>query len=779
MKTPSSSPSVPHGDDPWRVTEDRFQPERSAYFASLFTIGNGRFGTRGTPEETAADAGWDGGYPATYLAGFFDSRPGESPEIANGPHWLPLRVEADGEPIAPGGPGRLLAYERTLDLKRAVLTRSFRIAGSRGRIFSVKVERFAALSGSWVTPIRLELEVAGGEAEIRWSAGIDGDTRNEGYPHYVPVTAHASVDEGLFLRLETRETKKTVSVASHVGVRVGTRTRPVEAAEARGAGVRQSGRVNLAPGRKLILTKWTAWATSPEGIVDFDGEARARLAAARSAGWRKVLGAHEKAWTKFWDEADVEVEGDPFLQKALRFSLYHLRIAIPEGDPRISIAAKTLSGPGYAGRVFWDTELFILPFFDWVFPGMGRQLLMYRYLGLPGARRKARSLNCEGAAFPWESADTGDEACPVWLGSRDPEHRIPCRNGVQQLHVTGDVAAAWDRHVRITGDRDLLFGPGAEILYETARFWATRATHVPARGRYEIRDVVGPDEYHEGVANNFYTNSLARWNIRRALTVLEDLRREDPMRFAECAGRTGMDAKDLWHLRHVADRILVRGPDRTGLIEQFDGYFDLENVTSREAWEKKHRGEPFWARVQGTQFLKQPDVVMYHWLFPDEYPRRVVARNFDYYLKRTIHGSSLSLCIHAIQAAQLGRRREGLHLLRRAAGIDLADEMGNSNGGIHAAAAGGVWMGLVLGLAGIREGDDALRLNPALPAPVTGIRFGIRWRGIPLRVEVRRDRWRVAAGAAPGRRPPEIRVETRGRIRTLAAGGEIGGRLKN
>ena len=768
-------PAAPHGDDPWRVVETACDPERLATFASLFTIGNGWFGTRGTFEETPTDAGYDRGLPATYLAGFFDARPGESPEIANGPHWLPLRFEVDGHLLSPlDSDVEILAYERVLDLRVAILRRTLRLAILGGRVAHLIFERFASLAQPWLSAIRATLRIDGGDAGVDWSAALDGDTENDGYPHYIPVHVEAGERAPLFLRLETRQSKRTVSAASVVDARVGTRRLRAAESGVRGARAEVRGRVRLTAGRTLEVVKWVAWATSAEGIEDFDGEAVRRLAEARKTGWAKALRAHTRAWERFWDEADVVVEGDPFLQKAVRFSLYHLRIAVPENDCRVSIAAKTLSGPGYSGRVFWDTELFILPFFDWVMPDLARQLLMYRYVGLAGARRKAASLNCEGAAYPWEAADTGDEACPVWLGSRDPAHRGACRNGVQQVHVTGDVVYAWHRHARITGDRALLHGPGAEILYETARFWASRATDVPARGRYEIRDVVGPDEFHEGVANNFYTNALARWNIARALVLTEELRATDPRRFFALFGQAGGDAKDLWMLRHVRDRIWIPPADRTGLIEQFDGYFGLEHAPSLRAWERRHSGESFWGRHQATQFLKQPDVVMYQWLFPEQFSSESIARNFDYYLKRTLHGSSLSLCIHAIQGAQLGRPIEGLELLRRAAGIDLCDRMGNAGAGIHAAAAGGVWMGLVLGLAGVRESEEALCLRPALPPSVRRLSFRVRWRGTPLAVEVGDGRWRVEPLRT---RHAPLRLSVAGRVHRIEGEKPAWGRL--
>ncbi|MGI8809979.1 MAG: glycoside hydrolase family 65 protein, partial [Acidimicrobiales bacterium] len=463
--------------------------------------------------------------------------------------------------------------------------------------------------------------------------------------------------------------------------------------------------------------------------VDRDGPAHDALSRAEAQGPAELLARHRRAWRERWLDADVVVDGDAGAQRDLRFALYHLMIAgDPESD-RASIGARSLSGPGYRGHVFWDTEIFLLPFFIWTHPATARALLAYRHRTLPAARDKAARLGYEGALFAWESADTGEETTPefVWLPDGT---RLTILTGIQEHHIAADVAWAVWQYWQVTGDDGFAEDMGAEIVFETARFWASRT--VPGDdGCLHIREVIGPDEYHEGVDDNAYTNVMARWNLRAADALCA--------RFPDVAARLGVTDADRSRWLDVAGDLAVPFDPATGLYEQFEGFFALENIRSVDLAPRPFTGEMVVGvdHLRRTQVVKQADVLMLGLLLPDEVDPHVQAANYRYYEPRTSHGSSLSPAIHALVAARVGDLDDALAYFELAGGVDLDNRMGNAADGVHIATMGGLWQAAVFGFGGVRADGDAVRIDPCLPPEWNGLTFPIRWRGTRLSVDVR------------------------------------------
>jgi len=465
--------------------------------------------------------------------------------------------------------------------------------------------------------------------------------------------------------------------------------------------------------------------------VDRDGPAHDALTRAEAQGPAELRARHRRAWRERWLDADVVVEGDGQAQRDLRFALYHLIIAgDPESD-RASIGARSLSGPGYRGHVFWDTEIFCLPFFIWTHPTTARALLAYRHRTLPAARDKAVQLGYEGALYAWESADTGEETTPefVWLPDGT---RLTILTGVQEHHISADVAWAVWQYWQVTGDDGFVEEMGAEIVMETARFWASRAD-VGDDGRHHIRMVIGPDEYHEGVDDNAYTNVMARWNLRAADALCD--------RFPEAAARLGVTTAERGRWEAVAAGLIGMFDPDTKLYEQFEGFFDLENIRSVDLAPRPFTGEMVVGveRLRTTQVVKQADVLMLGLLLPEEVDSEVQAVNYRYYEPRTSHGSSLSPAIHALVAARVGDLDDALAYFHLAGGVDLDNRMGNAADGVHIATMGGLWQAAVFGFGGVRADGDAVRIDPRIPPSWPGLIFPVRWRGTRISVEVRPD----------------------------------------
>jgi trehalose/maltose hydrolase-like predicted phosphorylase len=454
-----------------------------------------------------------------------------------------------------------------------------------------------------------------------------------------------------------------------------------------------------------------------------------------------VLQAHAAAWGQRWLASDLEIEGDEVAQRAVRFAVYHLNSAANPEDPHVSISARGLTGEAYLGHVFWDTEIFLLPFYSLTWPEAARALLRYRSHTLAGARAKAARLGYRGALYAWESADTGEEATPEYAYGPDG-HLIPIRCGSQEQHISADVAYAVWQYWLATEDVPFLLEAGAEILLETARFWASRAT-LEDDGQYHLRGVIGPDEYHEQVDDNAFTNVMAAWNLERGLAVADLLRTRWPEHWLALKERLGLAEAELRQWPTVAAGLCVPMDARSGVLEQFAGYFGLDQIDLMQFEPRRVPMDVVLGpeRTRTSQVLKQADVVMLLALLPERFAPAIQATNFGYYEPRCGHGSSLSRSVHALVAARVGQMDLAMRYFREAAVIDLEDTTRTGGGGVHMAALGGLWQAVVLGFAGLRLQPEGISLDPVLPPSWESLAFRVQWRGRRLRVHI--------AGGAP------------------------------
>jgi kojibiose phosphorylase len=403
-----------------------------------------------------------------------------------------------------------------------------------------------------------------------------------------------------------------------------------------------------------------------------------------------------------------------------------------ENDPTVNVGAKGLHGDFYKGQTFWDSEIYLLPFFAYTWPAVARNFVMYRYLMLDGARENAAESGYRGAMYPWNSADTGEEESNRWALDIRSGEVIPWYPE-REIHIVGAVAYGVHEYCRITQDMDFLLNYGAEILFETARFWASRLEYDDARG---------PDEFHLHVDNNFYTNYLAGWNMRRALELAGMMKQDHPTFYAEVAAKIGLSDREfeLWHeIQHK----IAYPSGSTGLIEQFDGYFDLEDYVIEEYDE---HNVPIWpegvdpAEYRKTQLTKQPDVVMVQLLLPEEFDEETKRINYEYYEQRTMQLSSLSSSSSALAGLRLGYDERAYEGFLRTAEVDLADNLGNAELGIHIAAAGGAWQVAILGFAGMGvDGEGDLRFEPRLPEHWDSLTFKVVWQDSLLGVRIEGD----------------------------------------
>lgn len=450
-------------------------------------------------------------------------------------------------------------------------------------------------------------------------------------------------------------------------------------------------------------------------------QAEEDLVRAWQIGPRRLLAEQRRTWGDRWGTADVEISGDGDLTRAVRFALFQL-VCAADDRGEAAVGPRGLTGPAYAGHVMWDADIFVLPFLAATHVPSARAMLEYRIRRLPAARRAARALGRKGVRFPWESAADGTDVTPSF-GVDETGREVPILSGPLEEHITADVAwAAW-RLATWGGDWGFLDGPGRALVVDTARYWASRV-RVDGQGSGHIDAVIGPDEYHEDVDDNAFTNNLAAWNLRRA---------------AELVGRRPGrgEHEEAYHWLEVADRLVTGFDERTSLYEQFAGFQRLEPVTAASLGRVPFAGDLVLGRgrTARSQLLKQADVLMLHHMVPEAVVPGSLAPNLDHYLPRTCHGSTLSPSVHAAVLARAGRTEEARRMLELAARIDLDDLTGTTASGLHLANSGGIWQALVHGFAGLRitGPDDAeLTIEPRVPADWGELRIRLRWHGTAL-----------------------------------------------
>jgi kojibiose phosphorylase len=458
--------------------------------------------------------------------------------------------------------------------------------------------------------------------------------------------------------------------------------------------------------------------------------------------WDTELEAHRKLWKEDWQRSDVVIEGDDKAQLAMRASIYHLLIVGPRHSERVNIGAKTLSGQGYRGHAFWDTEIFMLPFFIYTNPGIARNLLSYRFHNLPGAMEKAAKNGFEGAQYPWESAADGREVTPVWVPShKDPTQLVRIWCGDIEIHISSDIAYAVLQYWNASADACFLIDRGAEIVLQTARFWASRLEWVEEEQRYEISNVIGPDENHDRIDNNAYTNYMVRWHLQTAAQLFAWLKEKDQAKFAALKERLALSEEIVADWVKKSHQIFLAFDEKTGMIEQFDGYFGLKTLDMRDFAGRTDsiQGILGVEETAQTQTLKQPDVLMLMYLHPELFDLEIQKCNFDYYTPRTDleYGSSLGPSIQAIMATRLGYMQNAYENFMRAAQADLKDVRGNAGDGIHGASAGGLWQAAVFGFAGLKIAEDGWTLEPRLPQGWKRLAFKFWYRGKEECVDIR------------------------------------------
>ncbi|MDR1669460.1 MAG: glycoside hydrolase family 65 protein [Oscillospiraceae bacterium] len=711
--------------DIWTFTQDGYREEDIVTNGNRFLVGNGYMGFRGTMDEWGRRQ-----MAAVCLAGVYDQNGDRWREPVNAPNGLFARLTVNGADMALGAE-KPLEHRQTIDFRRGVHKRDTLFEPVR-----IQSERFASMAEPHLLRSRLTLTFRQ-DAEAELLCGIDTDLWDINGPHLFDYTYKTSP----FLLTEARTGELNIPVAAAQNASADFPCE--ETREAAETGVFRRLRFNAAAGQTYTITLAACVFTGLDGPNP--GE-RAQALCGQTRGFAEDLTAHEAAWEAVWSASAVELHGGGGeAARSLNASLYHLHSIAPRHAQSLSVPARGLSGQTYKGAVFWDSEIFLFPVFVHTEPELAKTLLRYRIDTLPGALRKAAEYGYRGAFYPWESQEGGAEGCTDYNVTDVFTHR-PVRTYFRdkQIHISGDIAYALWKYYEITGDDSLMREGGAEVILQCARFYLSRAHRRADCDKTELLDVIGPDEYHERVNNNAFTNQMAAHCMSCAIALAD----ADTDFARALIQKLDYDA-DLALLREIEPKlrpVFAEG----ALIEQFDGYFSLEDASLAAVRSRVLDEREYWGTNHGvaahTQIIKQADVVALTALFPSLFSDQTVERNWRYYEPRTEHGSSLSACMYALTACRFRRPDLAWEHFVKTASIDLSG--GGKHwageiyiGGTHPAANGGAWMIAALGFAGLSVRNGEITLNPCLPEQIETLRFPVCARGKRVTVTVTRQGW--------------------------------------
>lgn len=715
-------------EEGWLVREETFQPEFARKFESILCQGNGYMGVRAATEED-----YEKTTRYTLVAGTFDKMEQKNTtELPNSADTTAVRVCADGVELALRG-DNFCRYTRFLNLYNGVLTRTFAWEPRRGVRLEVRSERFVSACARHVLGQKITVTVLEGKTLLEIRTGIRGGPRC-GEPHFLDMMCRR---EGDLLQYAETTRESGITFVTSAWVTATLDGSPVSAVPEVGKSEILAGfSGSLTAGQSVTVEKLCRIATTRDkDFVCPAGDARevllqrekAQMALLKQTGYRTALADSAAYWEKLWQQRDISINGDTQAdQLAFRFAVYHLTSMAPLHDNRMNIGAKGLSGKGYMGHTFWDTEIYMLPYFVWEDPEGARSLLEYRYLCLDSARENARKNGFLGAKYPWEAAWIHDEeTCPE-------DHFAKL-----EYHVTADVAYGVHYYYQVTHDMDFMRRCGCEILFETAQFWYSRLEYNRERDCYEIRDVIGPDEFTHHANNNAFTNYLAHLNLTLAVAWQARLREEYPQDYARLNQKLDLEGRTAaWQAR--ADKLVLPKADPQNILPQDDDYMTLPEIdlTIYRTGERKLRKDYPYPTYTRLKVSKQADVMNLFLLREELFPQAVKQASLAYYEPLCVHESSLSLCAYSMLAADCEAYDEAYRLFERAGAIDLGPNMKSSDDGIHAASLGGLWQCCVLGFCGIRLCGEQLRILPHLPKKWDSAAAKIHWRGAWLEVTV-------------------------------------------
>lgn len=728
----------------WSIIEEGFNPDRVEASESLFSLGNGAMGQRANFEETYSGASLQGSYIAgvyypdkTKVGWWKNGYPEYFAKVLNAPNWIGINIFIDGEPVDLYSCKEVNHFRRELNMEEGWYRREFEAKLNNESVVSIKVTRFLSLERDELGVINYEVQMIDKAAEIVFEPYLDGGISN----------ADANWDEKFWKALDTKTDgyqgfvfSKTLKTEFHTCTfmetqvwKNGKKITPEFDKVIEKEKVSFRYRMEAKKGEKISLQKYGGYVTdmNHEATTLFSA-AKAVLAKATAIGYEKLLEEQKTAWKKIWEMADISIEGDIKAQQGIRFNIFQLNQTYLGKDARLNIGPKGFTGEKYGGSTYWDTEAYCLPFYMATKDQQAaRNLLIYRYNQLDKAIENAEKLGFKnGAALYPMVTMNGEESHNEWEIT------------FEEIHRNGAMVIAIRNYVNYTGDYAYIPEKGLETMIAIARFWAQRVNFSQQKKKYVILGVTGPNEYENNVHNNWYTNYLAKWCLEYCLENLERVKKDFPEDYKKICSKTAFQQNEAPEWQNLAENIYLPFSETHQLFLQQDGFLDKEIVPVSELpqSERPINQKWSWDRILRSCYIKQADVLQGFYFFETEFSQDELQRHFDFYEPITVHESSLSPCVHSIQAAKLGRPQQAYELYLRTSRLDLDDYNHEVHEGCHITSMAGTWLSIVEGFGGMRIVDGKLTFNPSIPKQWEAFSFKLNFRGSLLKIMVKKDK---------------------------------------
>ena len=714
--------------DPWQIIEENWSRERNLVSESVFSLGNEHMGVRGYAEEginaeTLQGSYFNGIYEEADLNRSYKGIITKTHFMVNSVDWLYAEIHADDE-LLDIASCDIENFRRVLDMRDGTLKRIFDWRTKSGPVVHLEFIRFLSMDSPGTAYQKINFSVSGGDVSLTVVIANNFNT-SHGWnkKNYWDMTRREWFTSGAAIQGKTIRTGQQVfsgfSFRTNIDVQCGKKVAEKFA------------------GFEIILALKNGESAWIEKCV-YNHISKERDGAGDSV-WIKgceimkddpvdfdtALEKQRKYWDTFWKNADIKIEGDPLNQQGIRFCIFQMQQTYNGYDPTNNIGAKGLTGEAYNGHAFWDTETYCLPFYLFSNPQAARNLLSFRYATLDAARDRARQLDCEGACYPIATLN-GEEACSLW------------QHASLQFQPSTAVAYGIRHYVNLCQDTEFLYEQGAVMLVEISRFLASRGSWNNDGTGFGFYAVMGPDEFHMMVNHNCYTNFMAKKTFEYTEQVLQTMEKEQPKKFAVFCKKLKLSQNERMNFVLCADKMIILFDEKTKIFEQHEGYYTLPRMEISKIPVTDFPLYHNWSydRIYRTSMIKQPDVLMFLFLYNQEFSRDIKKANYDYYEPNTIHESSLSPSIHSIFASELGKHSEAFRFFGFATRMDLDNYNRNTVEGLHTTSIAAAWMNIVYGFAGLRSDGNYLSLNPVLPEKWTGYEFGILYRNAHIRISV-------------------------------------------
>lgn len=727
----------------WKVIEKGFDPKNNRVSESLFSIGNGHTGQRANFEERYSGDSLQGNYLAgvyypdkTRVGWWKNGYPEYFAKILNAANWIGIHLEIEGEELDLAT-AQIHEFRRELDMRTAMLTRSFVASLPSGKKVEVVAKRFLSMKNQEIGAIRYQLKGLNFSSPIKVTSFIDGDVMNE----------DSNYDEKFWLEIEKQtegqhaylcmQTKKTGFYA--VNRQFTEISINGQVLEQKPETIRKEKYVasvfefDLEKGQELVIEKFATISSSLHvAEKEMPEQTMAVIEEARKKGFDNLFIEHCLVWEEKWETSDIQIKGDVAAQQGIRFNIFHLMQTYTGDDERLNVGPKGFTGEKYGGVTYWDTEAYCLPFFLGTAPEkVAKNLLMYRYKHLEKAIENAEKLGFKNSAALYPMVTINGEEC-------HNEWEIT----FEEIHRNGAIAYAIYNYINYTGDRQYLAPYGFEVLLGISRFWAQRVNWSESKKAYVMLGVTGPNEYENNVNNNFHTNKMAVWTLKYTIEVIDYIKREHPYLYAELVEKWKFNAiKETAHWKEIIDKMYFPYDVDSGIFLQQDGFLDKEIIPVNQLDDQERPINQTWSwdKILRSCYIKQADTLQSFYWFQDEYDLDTLTKHFDFYESITVHESSLSPCVHGILASRIGREDKAYELYLRTARLDLDDYNNDTEDGLHITSMAGTWMAFVESFGGMRVKNGQLILNPFIPDSWGSYSFKINYRGSHLEIQMGKE----------------------------------------